>query len=527
MQLTLRWRRIGPVVRWQLAAAVVAVIALAPAGLARAATTWQVTSQHDGAGSCAGSSCTTLRAAVAAASAGDTVMLPASTKHYILTQGEIQITKPIRIMGAGPRSSVVDARGHSRVFEVTIGVTHSQTVTFRALTITGGKVTSLTAAAPGGGGVVVDSNAGNLMLNHVLVSGNSVSGVSSNGNGTRLAGGGGILDLGGSFVGPSFTEVGGNLTLLRSTVSDNHVTLQGDGDAPGGGGIKVDEGNTTLTRSVVSGNTVDTSAATGDDQGGGGIENRGRILTLNASTIRGNTITTSATSPRGSGGGGINNQGDIMRVTRSTISGNTANIAVNHDAGGGGVFDGEGSVWVNSTVAGNTTNVPAGLRTGGGGIYSPAFEATRFTNVTIVRNSSAHAPGGGIFAPAGEGGKLVRIKNSIVALNHSGAGGVNCGGRQKTFRSLGHNLEDDRGRSCRFTKASDIFSAHPLLGPLASNGGPTKTVALLTGSPAIDRIPLASCTDQSSVRVTIDQRGRSRPDGHEPRCDVGAYESRG
>jgi autotransporter family porin len=61
-----------------------------------------------------------------------------------------------------------------------------------------------------------------------------------------------------------------------------------------------------------------------------------------------------------------------------------------------------------------------------------------------------------------------------------------------------------------------------MLGPLADNGGPTPTHALLSGSPAIDRIPVEDCVDADGLPVTEDQRGEPRPAGDG--CDVGAFE---
>ena len=62
----------------------------------------------------------------------------------------------------------------------------------------------------------------------------------------------------------------------------------------------------------------------------------------------------------------------------------------------------------------------------------------------------------------------------------------------------------------------------PRLGPLADNGGPTKTCALKAGSPALD-MGSTPCTDASGLPVTADQRGFTRPqlDG----ADIGAYEA--
>src|SRR3970282_626777 len=57
------------------------------------------------------------------------------------------------------------------------------------------------------------------------------------------------------------------------------------------------------------------------------------------------------------------------------------------------------------------------------------------------------------------------------------------------------------------------------LGPLANNGGPPQTHALLAGSPAID----AGSPD--CPPPATDQRGVARPQG--PACDIGAYERAG
>ena len=101
--------------------------------------------------------------------------------------------------------------------------------------------------------------------------------------------------------------------------------------------------------------------------------------------------------------------------------------------------------------------------------------------------------------------------NSLFA-NSKGAN-LRIGG---IFNSGGHNLFTDEPTVA--LDPTDLTNTDPLLGPLADNGGPTFTQALLPGSPAIDAgAPVAG--------VTTDQRGVPRPQGTAP--DIGAFESRG
>ena len=99
------------------------------------------------------------------------------------------------------------------------------------------------------------------------------------------------------------------------------------------------------------------------------------------------------------------------------------------------------------------------------------------------------------------------LKNTIVAGTPTG---TNAYG---TIIDAGYNLSSDA--SCDFTNIGSENNVNPLLGPLANNGGPTATCALLPGSPAIDAI-----TDNSYPAA--DQRGFSRPFGSAG--DIGAVE---
>lgn len=110
------------------------------------------------------------------------------------------------------------------------------------------------------------------------------------------------------------------------------------------------------------------------------------------------------------------------------------------------------------------------------------------------------------------------IKSTILAANVHG----NCSG----IADVGYNISSDN--SCGFNATGSHNRTNPMLDPrgLWNNGGPTRTIALLAGSPAIDAIPLVSCTDHASPRnpIITDQRLFPRSDAQEVVCDIGAYE---
>lgn len=98
------------------------------------------------------------------------------------------------------------------------------------------------------------------------------------------------------------------------------------------------------------------------------------------------------------------------------------------------------------------------------------------------------------------------------------------GTANNTFLSKGFNRIGDGNATAAFNKPGDqSLVMVPGLGPLASNGGPTQTHAVLKGSPAIDRGAISSCPG-------TDQRGKRRPQNGDgkgtSRCDVGAFEKK-
>jgi CSLREA domain-containing protein len=189
-------------------------------------------------------------------------------------------------------------------------------------------------------------------------------------------------------------------------------------------------------------------------------------------------------------GGGISN-GGTLTIDSSTVSGNSAGAF----GPGGGIFNGGTMTVNNSTVSGNGAG-------DGGGILN--FGTATLTSSTVSGNT-APSTGGGI---SNFTGASATLKNTIVANSPSGG---DCSG---IITSDGHNLDSDG--TCGLTGTGDLSNTNPLLGPLADNGGPTQTHALLGGSPAID----AGSPD--CPPPATDQRGVARPQG--AACDMGAYE---
>jgi hypothetical protein len=132
----------------------------------------------------------------------------------------------------------------------------------------------------------------------------------------------------------------------------------------------------------------------------------------------------------------------------------------------------------------------------------------------------------------------VSLTNTIVAGNSATEGGVDC--QVYNLRPTidgGHNLIGQNtgvyNTGCPgFTNGvnGDLVGTpaspiDPVLGPLASNGGPTQTHALLVGSPAISAGDATDC--QAAPVSNLDQRHQSRNAGTRAACDIGAYDTGG
>jgi predicted outer membrane repeat protein len=264
-------------------------------------------------------------------------------------------------------------------------------------------------------------------------------------------------NLGGGTGGGIRVSAGASLVLLDSVVSGNSAST--------GGGIYAN-GPLTIQRSTISGNTgigavyasdtttlIDTTI--GSNQGPAIVfAPAGKTLTIDRSTISGNTDT--------SGVGGLDLQGGTANISNTTFSGNSGLQA--------------GDFWTHSD------NVTLAL-----------------TNVTAAGST---APALLFDRPA-----TVTLRNTLFAGT-----GMRCNGGNLAM-SRGHNLSSDT--TCHLTDPTDQPGVAPVLGPLAANGGATRTHAPLAGSPALN------AGDATGI-APLDQRGLPRVQF--AAVDIGAVE---
>ena len=197
-----------------------------------------------------------------------------------------------------------------------------------------------------------------------------------------------------------------------------------------------------------------------------------------------------------------------LTLTNCTVSGNsTGGDGGGYSSSGGGIFSTDTLTLTNCTVSGNAANPNWEF---GGDVYHPHYSpgsgggisssgAVTLTNCTVSGNSAGEGQ---------EGGVSISSWGTLTATSSifdNTSGGILASG--STFISHGHNLFSDAPGVT--LDPTDLINTDPLLGPLADNGGPTQTMALLPGSPAID-------AGLAMAGVTTDQRGVALPRGVPP-----------
>lgn len=307
----------------------------------------------------------------------------------------------------------------------------------------------------------------------------------------------------------SSTDVGGILHVQGSSnaYALRDLTLQHGAATDPGGGIRADNVGGSL--SVVRVKVTDNYSASS----GGGIYSAAAELKVTKSTIADNRADSQGGGiflPATGGAGPA-----ITSIRSSTISGNRAagdggGLAANGTDVGGFPNPPQATV-LNSTFALNETSGS------GGGVRAVQGATVALDNVTVAHND-AETDGAGL----GTGGGISRaasagpfaIGDVLVADNTVGAtgNGAECAG---AFSGQNGNVVQlQMGTACSIGGGLSE-PADALIGPLANNGGSTKTVALLDGSAAIEFAE--SCPAK-------DQRGLTRPAVD---CDAGAFEHQG
>ncbi|HQU85703.1 MAG TPA: choice-of-anchor Q domain-containing protein [Pyrinomonadaceae bacterium] len=283
----------------------------------------------------------------------------------------------------------------------------------------------------------------------------------------------------------------------------------GNPTASNGGAIRISGGVVTVENCILRNNSA---------TNGGGIsaENNLARLRLVNSSVSNNSSTNL--------GGGVYGSASFINIKGSTIDTNTVPLE------GGGVWA-TGLLFIsNSTVYGNQTTTAAGV--GGGVVLNGTIVGCGLdiTASTITANNSQTGTTGGVATNCAPGAGSVKIKNSIIAGNTSTTTTKDI---QGSFTSAGNNLIGVSDGSVGFTNlvnedkvGTSGTPLNPLLDTLKFNGGFTKTVAVLPGSPAINAGKSTTALDfEINSLLTIDQRGFARNIvSLADNFDIGAYE---
>ena len=304
-------------------------------------------------------------------------------------------------------------------------------------------------------------NSDQLTVKNCTISGSAGQGLLNNAgtatlSGSTISGGSGVI-----FGGNILNQPGTTLTLTDCTISG--------GTANSGAGL-YNGGTATVTECTFSDNVT---SGTGAGISNGPL-NGSAVLVLTDSTLVDNT------TPQA--GGGLFNNGTAT-LTDDTIANNYGKNA----KGAGLAFSGPTTL-IACTISGNTTTQY------GGGIYDSATGTNTMTlDDTIVAGNISTQTGGPVASDIAVNNASV-VYGSCNFIGPGGSGGLVNGESGNIVLGALINLD---------------------LGPLADNGGPTQTMALLPGSPAIE-------AGENESGLTADQRGQPLDS---PYPDIGAFQT--
>jgi Bacterial Ig-like domain (group 3) len=441
----------------------------------------------------------------------------------LVIDGQTGLTKGITINGPGS-----GAPPFFRLFDIAAG----SSLTLQSLTLSGGDahgfrggetaVGGAGGASAGLGGAIF--NQGMLMIQSSTLTGNTAQGgaggyrryIFQNGGG---AGGGG---LGGSgyTASNSFGASGGGPNGGNGGTKATPGGVDG-GDFGGGGGGGYGAGAGGFGPGGKGGfgaggggGGFDTTAGGGGGFGGGGGGSPGGTGSSAGGSFYGGGSGGGGFGGGGGGGAGMGgaifNEGGTVTITNSTITGNTASGG----AGGSGSDPG-------GKFTGSDGQAGKGL---GGGIFN--LNGTVTLNNDTIDANTATTDGGAVFnlgsgmgkgiTPAGATVNLFNtiLANSVTATSDLAQTTTGTSPPAATINAT-TSLIQTGFAAINGTNTTNITGQSPNLAALASNGGLTQTMALQTGSPAIDK-------GTSAGAPTTDQRGVPRDVG----VDIGAYEVR-
>jgi hypothetical protein len=425
-------------------------------------------------GNCNNSGPGSLRVAVAGAQSGDTIDLRGlACSRITLTSGAIVMPQTdLTLLGPGYRKLTIDGSNVSAVLRhdsqpsLSPQTPIAGTLRLRRLSIAHGR---LEADLPRGGCIFSHAN---LVLDNVQVHHCVAQALPS---GFPAAQGGGVFASSG-------------VTLSHSAVFSSSVFAQEPQSS--GGGIYT-FGRLTLDHSLLCSNYSSGEAAGADVYG----------LTATSSTVRDNTAVGSVGGIRANGARPLGN----VLVNKSTFSDNRADMFA------AGAFASADVRIADSTFSGNHST----RGTSGFAVDGRSTKVASIVNSTIVFNISdgpfADTCGGAVSMTG-----LVDFQSAIVAGNTCSGSPLDILTRPPRFGdriSGANNLIN----VATVELPADTISADPRLAPLSNNGGPTRTHALLSDSPAIDR-------GNNRSGFAYDQRGPGFPrvKGFGP--DIGAFE---
>ncbi|MDB6112708.1 MAG: Cna domain protein [Pedosphaera sp.] len=445
--------------------------------------------------------------------------------------GTVALTAPLNLL----TNTTIDASGHTvtitgnnavQMLTVPSGVTCMITnLTILSCQSTGKVGTAGTKGSngstgqPGGaggngagatGGAII--NQGTLILANCKVLTNTVVGGNggaggTGGNGSSFAGGnGGNAGNGGNGYGGGVYNQG--ILLLTN------CTFAGNKAIGGNGGVGGTNGSGSLESYAGAGGAGAIGAGAGVYNVGAGIVSVVNCTFDDNSTVGGNSQTAGTANNRNNGlpgsAGATSLGAGLCNIGTGTIINSTffANLATGGAGGNGGLGDFTG---------GSGGNGGTGY---GGNLYNAG--SLGVTNCTLSGGSAVGGPNGlagaGPFtgsdgAPGvGRGDNIANLAGVFSLQNSILAAGVNGMNGFGTITDRGFNISSD---ATPVLGANSRVNLNPKLGIPFNNGGPTLTLALLSGSPALDK--------GSVTPLPFDQRGAFRPQG--TNYDIGAFES--